>query len=187
MLIHVGLSLKRNEDVLDLSLSSPFRWILSGLGVALIIMTLLTATESVPLLSRTNALPIAVSAFLLLGAAYHERWRWDTTAQHIEHRFGVGPLVRTRLFPFESVQTLRIAGVLISQQKDNNFRTRIRKPQMDMRRSAVHLSLLNIQSRVFRIDVVKGPRAHTLVMTAKSIAQLTNLPLRDDVRHQQPW
>lgn len=184
---HVGLALKQHSDVLDLALSSQFRWVMSGFGGALLAITLFTTTEGTSALSTRNALPLVVSALLLIGATFHERWRWNTPNQRIEHRFGIGPIARTKLFPFSSVRMLRIAGVLISQPGDSSLKPGSRKLLLDMRRSAVHLSMIDTKSRVFRLDVVKGSNAHDLLTTARSIAQFTDLPLKDEVRYQGPW
>ena len=103
----------------------------------------------------------------------------------MEHRVGVGPAFHSRYWPLSGVRSLRLGGVLITLPAEAGRRPLpVRLMRFDLRRSAVHLSLLEVGGRVRRIDLVKGPDGHRLVEAAQAIADACGLPLHDEIRRQ---
>ena len=171
--------------MLDLELASGYRWFLGVTGAAFFAATALTTPGSVAVISVRNAVPLGMAAVLLLGALYHERWRWNLAQRRVEHRAGVGPAAYSRYWSLAGVRSLRLGGVLITlPSAEGRGRLPQRLMRFDLRRSAVHLSLLDDRGRVRRIELVKGPDGHRLVEAAQAIANACGLPLRDEIRRQ---
>ncbi len=171
----------------DLELASGYRWFLGATGAAFFAVTALTTSGDVAVISVRNAVPLGMAAVLLLGALYHERWRWNLAQRRVEHRVGVGPAAYSRYWPLTGVRSLRLGGVLITlPPEEDRGRLPLRRMRLDLRRSAVHLSLLDDRGRVRRIELVKGPDGHRLVEAAQAIANACGLRLRDEIRRQNP-
>ena len=100
--------------MLDLELASGYRWFLGVTGTALFAVTALTTPAGVAVLGIRNAVPLGMAAVMLLGALYHERWRWNVERGRVEHRVGVGPAFHSRYWPLSEVRSLRLGGVLIT-------------------------------------------------------------------------
>ena len=171
----------------DLELASGYRWFLGATGAAFFAVTALTTPGDIAVISVRNAVPLGMAAVLLLGALYHERWRWNLAQRRVEHRVGVGPAAYSRYWPLTGVRSLRLGGVLITlPPEEDRGRLPLRRMRLDLRRSAVHLSLLDDRGRVRRIELVKGPDGHRLVEAAQAIANACGLRLRDEIRRQNP-
>lgn len=171
--------------MLDLELASGYRWFLGVTGMALFAVTALTTPGDLAVLGARNAVPLGMAAVMVLGALYHERWRWNVERGRVEHRVGVGPAFYSRYWPLSGVRSLRLGGVLITLPSEEGRRPLpVRLMRFDLRRSAVHLSLLEDRGRVRRIDLVKGPDGHRLVEAAQVIADACDLPLHDEIRRQ---
>ena len=179
------LRLRQRSRTLDLELASGYRWFLGVTGMALFAVTALTTPGDLAVLGARNAVPLGMAAVMVLGALYHERWRWNVAQRRVEHRVGVGPAAFSRNWPLTEVKSLRLGGVLIALPSDGERgRLPVRLMRFDLRRSAVHLSLLEDRGRVRRIDLVKGPDGHRLVEAARAIADACGLPLHDEIRRQ---
>ena len=180
------LSLKLRDQMLDLEMPTAYRWFLAGTGAAFFAATALTTPAGEGVISARNGVPLALAAAMLLGALYHERWRWNLAQRQVEHRVGAGPVAYTRRWPLDGVRSLRLGGVLIAlPPEEEQRRLQLPRVRLDMRRSAVHLSLVDDQARVRRIELVKGPNGHQLVETARAIASACGLRLRDEIRRQE--
>ena len=180
------LRLRQRDRMLDLELGPGYRWFLGGAGVAFLAATALTTPGDIAVISARNAVPLGLAAVMLLGALYHERWRWNLAHRQVEHRVGVGPLAYSQHWPLAGVRSLRLGGVLIAlPPEEGQGRLPMGRVRLDLRRSAVHLSLVDEQARVRRIELVKGPNGHQLVEMARAIASACGLPLRDEVRRQE--
>ena len=134
-------------------------------------------------MSPRNAIPLVLAAIAVLGAFFHERWRWSATHRRLEHRVGVGPVAFTSIFALASLRSLRVSGVPVSLGERPGGAA-ARKAWLDLRRSSVHPSFVDGQSRVHWIDYAKGPRSHELIATAREIARFADVHLDDQVRRQ---
>ena len=180
------LRLRQRGPMLDLELASGYRWFLGVTGAALFAITALTTPagalgprrpqRGAAGHGRRHAAGGAVSRALALERGSGGGWSIASAW---------GPAFHSRYWPLSGVRSLRLGGVLITLPAEEGRRPLpVRLMRFDLRRSAVHLSLLEAGGRVRRIDLVKGPDGHRLVEAAHAIADACGLPLHDEIRRQ---
>jgi hypothetical protein len=143
------------------------------LVVALVILLSIASVPDGPFLSRLNAFSLIVIAICLFAALYVERWVFDKKSNLFEKDVGILVLYRRKKAPLDSLQKV------VLRETGGGPVERPRLVGLVSRRIAM-LSLVDRDSRVFRLETAKGGSVRELRRSAERLCSFCGSPLESD-------
>jgi hypothetical protein len=144
------------------------------LVTALAILLIIASVPDGPFLSRLNAFSLIVIAICLFAALYVERWVFDKKSNLFEMDVGILLLYSRKRAPLDTLQkvVLREAGGRSADGPPKLLG--LLSPRIAI------LSLVDRDSRVFRLETARGGSVRELRRSAERLCSFCAIPLESD-------
>ena len=176
-----------------LGMSIGYRVMMAAMGAMLIAgMLVATGDGGRPVTLPGDAIPLAIIALCLFGAAYRDCWIFKPAAGTCERQIGLAFLFKRTGIPLSSIRCVEVSeylrgGPVDSAPLDPSRYAPSRLPLGRLKpRSFVTLSLIDVQERTIRIDHSGGSTADRMVTAGRELATFIGVDLVDRTAGSAP-
>ena len=176
-----------------LGMSIGYRVMMAAMGAMLIAgMLVATGDGGRPVTLPGDAIPLAIIALCLFGAAYRDCWIFKPAAGTCERQIGLAFLFKRTAIPLSSIRCVEVSeylrgGPVDSAPLDPSRYAPSRLPLGRLKpRSFVTLSLIDAQERTIRIDHSGGATADRMVTAGRELATFIGVDLVDRTAGSAP-
>ena len=189
---------RRGSDGADaaemvLGMSIGYRAMMAAMGAMLIAgMLVATGDGGRPVTLPGDAIPLAIIALCLFGAAYRDCWIFKPAAGTCERQIGLAFLFKRTGIPLSSIRCVEVSeylrgGPVDSAPLDPSRYAPSRLPLGRSKpRSFVTLSLIDAEERTIRIDHSGGATADRMVTVGRELASFIGVDLVDRTAGSAP-
>ena len=176
-----------------LGMSIGYRVMMAAMGAMLIAgMLVATGDGGRPVTLPGDAIPLAIIALCLFGAAYRDCWIFKPAAGTCERQIGLAFLFKRTGIPLSSIRCVEVSeylrgGPVDSAPLDPSRYAPSRLPLGRSKpRSFVTLSLIDAEERTIRIDHSGGATADRMVTVGRELASFIGVDLVDRTAGSAP-
>ena len=176
-----------------LGMSIGYRVMMAAMGAMLIAgMLVATGDGGRPVTLPGDAIPLAIIALCLFGAAYRDCWIFKPAAGTCERQIGLAFLFKRTGIPLSSIRCVEVSeylrgGPVDSAPLDPSRYAPSRLPLGRLKpRSFVTLSLIDADERTIRIDHSGGSTADRMVTAGRELAIFIGVDLVDRTAGSTP-
>ena len=176
-----------------LGMSIGYRVMMAAMGAMLIAgMLVATGDGGRPVTLPGDAIPLAIIALCLFGAAYRDCWIFKPAAGTCERQIGLAFLFKRTGIPLSSIRCVEVSeylrgGPIDSAPLDPSRYAPSRLPLGRSKpRSFVTLSLIDAEERTIRIDHSGGATADRMVTVGRELATFIGVDLVDRTAGSAP-
>ncbi len=161
----------KSENLLELKLSSSFRYFFMGISVFVLYFVFLDSASG-----YSNVIPFAFAGICMIAALYNEAWIFDKTSGIITQRHGLLFAYRSKTVKIEDVELFQVSGFMtgnrkiVAEEKRKIFETLYTK-----------LSLSTRQGKIYDIEISKSAHKAEIKNKAEKLAQFCKVPLTMDI------
>jgi hypothetical protein len=176
-----------------LGMSIGYRVMMAAMGAMLIAgMLVATGDGGRPVTLPGDAIPLAIIALCLFGAAYRDCWIFKPASGTCERQIGLAFLFKRTGIPLSSIRCVEVSeylrgGPIDSAPLDPSRYAPSRLPLGRSKpRSFVTLSLIDAEERTIRIDHSGGATADRMVTVGRELATFIGVDLVDRTAGSAP-